>query len=63
MRVVLNPMVPCGSCCYCRTGRINLYENVLGIYGYDINGGFAEYVKASTHLVEISETTSLLNIW
>jgi len=32
---------------------MNLCENMLGIYGYDINGGFAEYVKASKHLADL----------
>lgn len=48
-RVVVNPIVPCGSCRYCEDGTYTLCETVinLGIHG---NGGMAEsaVVPAST---------------
>lgn len=35
----------CGECAYCRNGDENLCERAL-FTGYDVNGGFAEYVVA-----------------
>jgi threonine dehydrogenase-like Zn-dependent dehydrogenase len=43
-RVGVNPLVNCGQCRYCRSGDINLCEN-LSILGHQVPGGFAEYVK------------------
>ncbi len=33
----------CGNCKYCRSGKENLCENAM-FTGYDVDGGFAEYV-------------------
>ncbi len=42
-RVLAPPLMTCGSCTFCRSGRDNLCENFL-MLGSSINGGFAEYV-------------------
>ncbi|WP_449043287.1 zinc-dependent alcohol dehydrogenase family protein [Paracoccus versutus] len=39
--VVADPNLGCGDCPGCRSGRVNLCEN-LGAYGVTRNGGFAE---------------------
>lgn len=42
--VVANPVVPCGRCVACISGRPNVCVN-FKIFGVDIPGVFAEYVK------------------
>lgn len=42
-RVLAPPLLTCGNCYYCRSGRDNLCENFLMV-GSSMNGGFAEYV-------------------
>jgi L-iditol 2-dehydrogenase len=42
-RVAVMPKVPCGACVYCRRGRGNLCAEG-GSFGYQLPGGFAEYV-------------------
>lgn len=37
------PTLPCGVCLYCMEGEENLCED-SSIFGYDVNGGLAEYV-------------------
>ncbi|MBE3598644.1 MAG: alcohol dehydrogenase catalytic domain-containing protein [Limnochordaceae bacterium] len=44
-RVSLNPMISCGRCGYCRTGRFYLCEELAHI-GVVYPGGFAEYTAA-----------------
>lgn len=39
--VVVDPNIGCGDCPGCRSGRVNLCQN-LGAYGVTRNGGFAE---------------------
>ena len=41
-RVLVNPMIPCGDCEYCKIGQINKCEHV-GSVGEDCDGVFAEY--------------------
>lgn len=43
-RVVVNPLVTCGTCQACRNGRENICENRLGI-GWSVDGAFAERVR------------------
>jgi 2-desacetyl-2-hydroxyethyl bacteriochlorophyllide A dehydrogenase len=43
-RVAVEPLVGCGECIFCRTGRTNLCDN-LQIIGYALPGGFAEYLN------------------
>lgn len=52
-RVLVEPIIPCGTCHYCRQGQYNLCQNVK--YGYRMGrSGLAEYYVASerwTHLL------------
>ncbi|MFI1648628.1 alcohol dehydrogenase catalytic domain-containing protein [Streptomyces avidinii] len=43
--VVIDPLVCCGTCAYCGTGDIHLCRSVIRL-GWDLPGGFAEYVVA-----------------
>jgi L-iditol 2-dehydrogenase len=43
-RVCVDPDVYCGKCQQCRTGSENLCDDRI-ILGYDLNGGFSEYVR------------------
>jgi len=43
-RVVMNPVLPCGSCPPCKAGRYNVCDN-LKLLGIHVNGGFSEYTK------------------
>ena len=44
-RVLLPAVLSCGSCRFCRTGRENICENMV-MFGNNIDGAYAEYVKA-----------------
>ena len=43
-QVVVEPLFHCGHCKFCQNSRYNLCNN-LGLYGRDLDGGFAEKVK------------------
>ncbi|MPW24285.1 alcohol dehydrogenase catalytic domain-containing protein [Alkalibaculum sp. M08DMB] len=43
-KVVVNPMVPCGDCKYCKVGKFNLCDE-YDYLGSRSSGGFAEYAK------------------
>jgi len=45
-KVVVNPLFYCGKCVACKGGFTNACPK-LGLIGVDIDGAFAEYVKAS----------------
>lgn len=63
-RVSISPIIPCGHCRNCLSGRENLCENRLSI-GYQYDGGYAEYVKIpapaikSGNVLKISDHLSL----
>lgn len=40
--VAVDPNIVCGQCQFCRSGKIQLCENLIAL-GVDIDGGFAEY--------------------
>jgi len=40
--VSIDPNIFCGECRFCRSGKINLCENLRAL-GVDIDGGFADY--------------------
>jgi propanol-preferring alcohol dehydrogenase len=42
-RVLVYPIIGCGSCFYCRNGNIKYCENSKSI-GFDLNGGDAEFL-------------------
>ena len=49
-RVLVDPVLFCGTCLDCRAGRTNLCSNG-GIIGREVNGGFADFVAAPrTHV-------------
>ncbi len=37
--------VTCGACEYCRTDRESICRNLLGRVGFEIDGGYAEYLR------------------
>ncbi len=45
-RVVVNPLIPCGSCIACRLGHHHVCQN-LKILGVDMNGAFAEFITVN----------------
>src|SRR3954452_22604211 len=53
-QVSVNPNVYCGSCQYCRAGRLILCENLKG-YGSNFPGFFAEHVTVPADLVFSTE--------
>jgi len=44
-KVLVNPILSCGRCIQCQAGRSNHCED-LKFIGLDLDGGFAEFVKA-----------------
>src|SRR5439155_2148595 len=42
-RVLVDPVLYCGTCFDCRAGRTNLCPNG-GVIGREVNGGFADFV-------------------
>jgi L-iditol 2-dehydrogenase len=49
-KVLVVPQMTCGKCQYCLSGKSNLCEEVL-LFGYSIDGGFAEYIKIPSQAV------------
>lgn len=49
-RVIVNPVLNCGQCFYCRAGQENLCPNG-GLLGRDLDGGFSELVSAPQEAV------------
>ncbi len=43
-RIAVDPVIPCRSCLYCRSGKENVCQHRQAI-GYEFDGAFAEYVK------------------
>ena len=43
-RVNVTPVIPCMGCYFCKIGRNEMCDNKI-IFGFDIDGGFAEYIK------------------
>lgn len=50
--VTVYPMIPCGECHTCRSGRKNICVNRITI-GYEIDGGFAQYVKIPNEAIQM----------
>ena len=54
-RVLVDPVLYCGSCFHCKQGETNLCPNG-GIMGREVNGGFADYCIAKTsHIYPLPE--------
>ncbi|GMG95429.1 zinc-dependent dehydrogenase [Tepidimicrobium xylanilyticum] len=66
-KVLLAPMIACGKCGYCLTGNSNMCENQT-IIGYQIDGGFAEYVKVPAkavnggNIIKLDDDADLLSL-
>jgi len=66
-RVLVDPVVFCGTCFDCRTGRTNLCPDGA-VIGREVNGGFADYVVApSSHVYPLppsieSRTVPLIQV-
>ncbi|MHB1274598.1 MAG: alcohol dehydrogenase catalytic domain-containing protein [Candidatus Humimicrobiaceae bacterium] len=43
-RVNIAPVVPCLKCAYCKKGKMEVCDNKI-IFGFDIDGGFAEFLR------------------
>lgn len=50
-RVTIYPMIPCGTCYICQSGRKNICVNRVTI-GYELDGGFSQYVKIPAIAIE-----------
>jgi (R,R)-butanediol dehydrogenase / meso-butanediol dehydrogenase / diacetyl reductase len=48
--VVVEPLLPCGKCYVCQSGAYHACKD-LKLIGIDVDGAFAEYVKAPAHRV------------
>ena len=58
-RVALNPVMHCNACSACLNGHFNVCSHMLGVLGVSVNGGFAEYCKASyTHVYKLPDNVS-----
>lgn len=57
-RVTVYPMIACGHCHTCLAGRPNICVNRITI-GYEIDGGFAEFVKVPKAAVERGNVLSI----
>ena len=42
--VLISFYIPCNECELCKVGRKTICENLIGRLGFELNGGFAEYV-------------------
>jgi len=55
----VDPVIGCGCCAACRSGKVNLCPNPT-IIGYKLNGGFAQYVLApATNVVPMDEKVGM----
>ncbi len=43
--VLISFYIPCNKCELCKAGRETICENLIGRLGFELNGGFAEYIK------------------
>ena len=49
-RVAAYPLISCGKCYACRTGKSHVCDT-LKLYGIDLDGGMAEYVNVSSDVL------------
>lgn len=45
-RGVVHFYITCGECLFCRTNRETICQNPVGRFGFNVDGGFAEYLTA-----------------
>ncbi|MBI2579586.1 MAG: alcohol dehydrogenase catalytic domain-containing protein [Candidatus Aenigmarchaeota archaeon] len=50
-RLAVANEIPCKSCPSCRRGFESVCDNILGVVGVSVNGGFAEYMLMNEDLV------------
>jgi len=43
--ILVSFYIPCNECELCKAGRQTICENLIGRLGFELNGGFAEYVR------------------
>jgi L-iditol 2-dehydrogenase len=55
--VNVTPVIPCMECDFCKIGRYEMCDNKV-IFGFDIDGGFADYLK----IPEIAIKAGCVNI-
>ena len=65
-KVLVVPQMTCGKCHYCLQGKSNLCEEVL-LFGYSLDGGFAEYIKIPAqavsrgNVIKLDDTADLVD--
>jgi propanol-preferring alcohol dehydrogenase len=58
-RVTVYNLLACWTCRQCRAGRENMCDAAIGQIGFNLNGGFAEYVRVPpVNLVAIADSLS-----
>ncbi|WP_288494884.1 zinc-dependent dehydrogenase [uncultured Pantoea sp.] len=57
-RIAVDPVIPCRSCLYCRSGKENVCQHRQAI-GYEFDGAFAEYVKIPAIALEAGNVFKL----
>ena len=57
-RVHVSPGISCGKCRFCLSGNEHLC-NSIGVLGFHLDGGFAEYVRVPARAVELGVLTAL----
>jgi L-iditol 2-dehydrogenase len=50
-KVIVFPTVPCNQCYYCKAGYKEMCSHAE-VVGYDVDGGFAEYVSVGKNIVD-----------
>src|SRR6185503_11069369 len=53
-RAIVCPIVACGACRFCQVGRRNRCINRKTL-GYDLDGGFAEWLRVPEEIVSIGQ--------
>jgi len=51
-KIFVNPVVPCGECYYCKQGLHGLCIGDKSVFGTEIQGGFAEFLKIPEVAIE-----------
>ncbi len=51
-RVAIAPSIPCGRCYYCHRSHFEMCDDLL-VVGYDIDGGFAEFMSVPSQALEM----------
>jgi len=58
-RVCVHFYLTCGKCVYCQTGRESICSSLIGRLGFELDGGFAEFVRApERNLIKIGRDLS-----